>query len=105
MNKIIFHKLTPEQKSEYFPFDEECSENEDENINTTADRIEDGEECDNSIEEELNIKCNWCQRPGPCSIKMQVSEDANEERTDKNGDRKLSDSQSCQNFGQKKAFC
>ena len=105
MNKLIFHNLTPEQKSEYYPFDEEYSENEEENINTTADRIEDGEECDNSIEEELNVKCNWCQRPGPCSIKMQVSEDANEERTDKNGDRKLSDSQSCQNFGQKKAFC
>ena len=92
-------------RPDYFPFDEECSENEEENINTTADRIEDGEECDNSIEEERNTKCNWCQRPGPCSIKMQVSEDANEERKDKNGDRKLSDSQSCQNFGQKKAFC
>ena len=93
------------RRPEYFAFDEECSENEEENINTTADRIEDGEECDNSIEEELNIKCNWCQRPGPCSIKMQVSEDTNEERKDKNGDRILSDSQSCQNFGQKKAFC
>ena len=54
--------------------DEEVSENEEENVNITQERLDDSRNCDNSVEEEMNRKCNWCQRPGPCSIIMQVSE-------------------------------
>ena len=79
---------------------EEESENEDENVNITQEILEDNRNCDSLVEEERNRKCNWCQRPGPCSIIMQVSEPIDGE-----GRKHILRDQRFQNQRDKKAFC
>lgn len=78
------------------------SENEDENLSVTKERIENETSCDDLVEEERKRKCNWCQRPGPCSIIMQVSESL-EEGEERMKHIKHKHHHSSQK--QKKAFC
>ena len=47
---------------------------DEESSNSKQGRFEDAQIHDAVEEEERNTKCNWCQRPGPCSIIMHVSE-------------------------------
>ena len=98
--------ILKKQLSESFSIGEDESENEDDNINITSDAIEDGQDCDNSLKE-VNIKCNWCQRAGPCSIKMHVSDETKPERMEGEGKNILRDHHSRQNkhSREKKVFC
>ena len=47
---------------------------DEESSNSKQGRFEDAQIHEVVEEEERNRKCNWCQRPGPCSIIMHVSE-------------------------------
>ena len=55
-------------------FAEGASDVDEESSNSKHGRFEDAQIHDAIEEEERNRKCNWCQRPGPCSIIMHVSE-------------------------------
>ena len=106
-NSDFKNNLSSNRVFESYSVGEGCSDDEEENIINPGNRLQDGQDCDSSIEEELNTKCNWCQRTGPCSIKMHVSEGTEPERTKEEQNCTLGNEYSRQSkkSGQKKGFC